>query len=69
MRDGVFEQFSGDLLPETTAEQKLATCFYPNHMSNGEGGQDPEESRIDSVIDRVNATGAVWFCDWLNHFA
>jgi hypothetical protein len=54
------EQFAGDLLPEATAEQKLATCFHRNHMTNGEGGRDPEESRIDYVIDRVNTTGTVW---------
>jgi len=54
------EQFAGDLLPDATPEQKLATCFHRNHMTNGEGGRDPEESRIDYVIDRVNTTGTVW---------
>ncbi|MCH2398594.1 MAG: DUF1549 and DUF1553 domain-containing protein, partial [Pirellulales bacterium] len=54
------EQFAGDLLPEPTPEQVLATCFHRNHMTNGEGGRDPEESRIDYVIDRVNTTGTVW---------
>ena len=54
------EQFAGDLLPDSTPEQKLATCFHRNHMTNGEGGRDPEESRIDYVIDRVNTTGTVW---------
>ncbi len=54
------EQFAGDLLPEPTPEQILATCFHRNHMTNGEGGRDPEESRIDYVIDRVNTTGTVW---------
>tara|TARA_R110002111_G_scaffold227346_2_gene288896 strand:- start:19194 stop:22274 length:3081 start_codon:yes stop_codon:yes gene_type:complete len=54
------EQFAGDLLPNATPEQKLATCFHRNHMTNGEGGRDPEESRIDYVIDRVNTTGTVW---------
>ncbi|MEQ1825558.1 MAG: PSD1 and planctomycete cytochrome C domain-containing protein [Pirellula sp.] len=54
------EQFAGDLLPEATAEQILATCFHRNHMTNGEGGRDPEESRIDYVIDRVNTTGTAW---------
>ncbi|MFH1301560.1 MAG: PSD1 and planctomycete cytochrome C domain-containing protein [Planctomycetota bacterium] len=54
------EQFAGDLLPQATPEQKLATCFHRNHMTNGEGGRDPEESRIDYVIDRVNTTGTVW---------
>lgn len=54
------EQFAGDLLPEATADQILATCFHRNHMTNGEGGRDPEESRIDYVIDRVNTMGTVW---------
>ena len=54
------EQFAGDLLPGATPEQVLATAFHRNHMTNGEGGRDPEESRIDYVIDRVNTTGTVW---------
>jgi hypothetical protein len=54
------EQFAGDLLPDATPEQKLATCFHRNHMTNGEGGRDPEESRIDYVRDRVNTIGTVW---------
>lgn len=54
------EQFAGDLLPKATPEQKLATCFHRNHMTNGEGGRDPEESRVDYVIDRVNTMGTVW---------
>ena len=54
------EQFAGDLLPNATPEQKLATCFHRNHMANGEGGRDKEESRIDYVIDRVNTIGTVW---------
>ncbi|MGE3780319.1 MAG: DUF1553 domain-containing protein [Pirellulaceae bacterium] len=54
------EQFAGDLLPAATPEQRLATCFHRNHMTNGEGGRDPEESRIDYVIDRVSTMGTVW---------
>ena len=54
------EQFAGDLLPNATPEQKLATCFHRNHMTNGEGGRDPEESRVDYVLDRVNTMGATW---------
>lgn len=54
------EQFAGDLLPNATPEQQLATCFHRNHMTNGEGGRDPEESRIDYVIDRVSTTGTLW---------
>ncbi len=54
------EQFAGDLLPDATPEQQLATAFHRHHMTNGEGGRDPEESRIDYVIDRVSTTGTVW---------
>lgn len=54
------EQFAGDLLPNATTEQKLATCFHRNHMTNGEGGRDPEESRVDYVLDRVNTIGSTW---------
>ncbi|NBV22122.1 MAG: DUF1553 domain-containing protein [Proteobacteria bacterium] len=60
------EQFAGDLLPNATPEQKLATCFHRNHMTNGEGGRDPEESRVDYVIDRVNTMGTVWLGLTLN---
>ena len=54
------DQFAGDLMPEATPEQILATCFHRNHMANGEGGREPEESRVDYVIDRVNTMGTVW---------
>lgn len=54
------EQFAGDLLPKPTDQQILATCFHRNHMTNGEGGRHPEESRVTYVIDRVNTTGTVW---------
>lgn len=54
------EQCAGDLLPNATPKQRLATCFHRNHMTNGEGGRDPEESRIDYVIDRVNTLGTLW---------
>jgi hypothetical protein len=54
------EQFAGDLLPNATTSSKLATAFHRNHMTNGEGGRDPEESRIDYVMDRVNTMGTVW---------
>ena len=54
------EQFAGDLIANATDETRLATTFHRNHMTNGEGGRDKEESRIDYVIDRVNTTGTVW---------
>ncbi|MDA7916197.1 PSD1 and planctomycete cytochrome C domain-containing protein [Verrucomicrobia bacterium] len=53
-------QFAGDLLTSATPDQILATTFHRNHMTNGEGGRDPEESRVDYVIDRVNTMGTVW---------
>ncbi len=54
------DQFAGDLIPDATPQQILATCFHRNHMNNGEGGRDPEESRVDYVIDRVNTIGTLW---------
>ncbi|QDU89645.1 Planctomycete cytochrome C [Pirellulimonas nuda] len=54
------EQFAGDLLPEATPEQVIATCFHRNHLTNGEGGRDREESRVDYVLDRVNTMGTAW---------
>ena len=54
------EQFAGDLLAGATPEQVLATCFHRNHMTNGEGGRDPEESRVDYVLDRTNTTGTLF---------
>ena len=60
------EQFAGDLLPDATPEQKLATCFHRNHMTNGEGGRDPEESRVDYVLDRVNTVGTTFLGLTLN---
>ena len=60
------EQFAGDLLPDATPEQKLATCFHRNHMTNGEGGRDPDESRVDYVLDRVNTMGTTYLGLTLN---
>ncbi|MFK7921973.1 MAG: DUF1549 domain-containing protein, partial [Bacteroidia bacterium] len=54
------EQLAGDLLPEPTAEQMIATAFHRNTMSNDEGGTDDEEFRVTAVIDRVNTTMEVW---------
>ncbi|MBL8819730.1 MAG: PSD1 domain-containing protein [Planctomyces sp.] len=53
-------QFAGDLIPEANSKSRLATAFHRNHMTNGEGGRDPEESRVDYVIDRTNSIGSVW---------
>ncbi len=54
------EQIAGDLLPNPTQAQLIATGFHRNHMINGEGGRIAEESRVDYVFDRVETTGAVW---------
>lgn len=54
------EQLAGDLLPNPTREQWIATAFHRNTMSNDEGGTLDEEYRIAAVIDRVNTTFEVW---------
>ncbi len=54
------EQIAGDLLPNPTPEQLVATGFHRNHMVNNEGGRIPEESRVDYVQDRVETTATVW---------
>lgn len=50
------EQLAGDLLPDATDEQFIATAFNRNTMNNDEGGTDNEEFRTAAVIDRVNTT-------------
>ena len=54
------QQLAGDLLPNATPEQKLATGFSRNHMINFEGGAIPEEYQTEYVVDRVETTSAVW---------
>lgn len=54
------EQLAGDLLPKPTPQQRLATGFNRNHMHNSEGGRIAEETRVENVFDRVEATGTVW---------
>ncbi len=54
------EQLAGDLLPEPTKSQLVATAFHRNTLINQEGGSDPEQFRVEATIDRVNTTGAVW---------
>jgi hypothetical protein len=53
-------QLAGDLLPNATQEQKLATAFCRNHMINGEGGRIAEENRVDYVMDMAETTATVW---------
>jgi mono/diheme cytochrome c family protein len=59
-------QLAGDLLPEATEEQKLATGFCRNHTINGEGGRIPEENRVDYVMDMTETLGTVWLGMTLN---
>ena len=54
------EQIAGDMLPNATVEQKIASGFHRNAMTNEEGGVDPEESRYEVLVDRVNTTATVW---------
>jgi hypothetical protein len=54
------EQLAGDLLPNATREQKIATGFNRNHMINYEGGAIPEEYHYAYLVDRVNTTATVW---------
>ncbi len=54
------EQLAGDLLPDPTEEQSIATAFHRNTMTNNEGGTNDEEFRNVALVDRVNTTMAVW---------
>ncbi|WP_425616083.1 DUF1553 domain-containing protein [Anatilimnocola sp. NA78] len=54
------EQLAGDLLPDATLEQKIATGFHRNHRGNAEGGIIAEEYAAEYVADRVETTGTVW---------
>lgn len=54
------EQLAGDLLPNPTPEQLIATAFHRNTLTNNEGGTNDEEYRNVAIVDRVNTTLAVW---------
>jgi hypothetical protein len=54
------EQLAGDLLPNATVEQRVATGFHRNTLTNREGGTDPEESRFEQLVNRTNTTGTTW---------
>ena len=56
----VIEQLAGDLLPEPTLAQKVATGFNRNHSIQSEGGVIDEEYRVETVVDRVETTSAVF---------
>ncbi len=54
------EQLAGDLLPNASLSQKIATGFNRNHATTDEGGVIAEEFRVDYVVDRVKTTSNVW---------
>ncbi len=54
------EQLAGDMLPQATIEQRVATGFHRNTMLNEEGGIDPLEFRFHAMTDRVATTGTTW---------
>lgn len=54
------EQLAGDLLPDASLSQKVATGFNRNHMVNNETGIIEEEYRVEYVVDRVDTTATVW---------
>ncbi|MCA9215183.1 MAG: DUF1553 domain-containing protein [Planctomycetales bacterium] len=54
------EQLAGDLLPDASESQRIATGFHRATTCNVEAGVDPEGNRTDQVIDRVNTTATVW---------
>ncbi len=77
-RDQPFDQFTveqlaGDLIPNATLKQKIATGFHRTVTCNVEAGVHPEENRINQIFDRVNTTGAVFLgttlecCQCHNH--
>ena len=54
------EQIAGDLLPDATPQQQIASGFNRNHATTDEGGAIAEEWRVDYVVDRVKTTSNVW---------
>jgi len=64
--DFTVEQIAGDLLPNATISQKIATGFHRNHMMNEEGGVIAEEFLAEYCADRVETTAAVWLGQTFN---
>lgn len=54
------EQIAGDLLPNPTSRQRVATAFHRNTLINQEGGSKADQFRVEATIDRVNTTAQVW---------
>lgn len=67
------EQLAGDLLPNATLDQRIATGFHRGATVSVEAGTDQEENRVNQIFDRVNVTGTVWLgttfecCQCHNH--
>jgi hypothetical protein len=53
-------QLAGDLIPNATQDQRLASAFNRNHPFNGEGGRIPEETRVENVMDRAETTATTF---------
>ena len=53
-------QIAGDLLPDATLDQRIATGFHRNTLVNREGGTNKEEDRVKRTVDRTNTVGKVW---------
>jgi mono/diheme cytochrome c family protein len=56
----VIDQLAGDMLPNATIDQMIATGFHRNTLINEEGGSDHEQFRVEGIVDRVNTTGTVF---------
>ena len=56
----ITQQLAGDLLPEATRDQKLATAFNRIHRKTNEGGSVPEEFRQDGISDRIHTVGTAF---------
>ena len=54
------KQLAGDLLPNATLDDRIATAFHRNHRTTAEGGIVPEEFRVEYVADRAETTSTVW---------
>jgi hypothetical protein len=54
------EQLAGDLLPDATPEQMVATAFHRQTLTNTEGGTDQEQFRVEACMDRAETVGTVW---------
>lgn len=54
------EQIAGDMLPDATPSEKIATGFHRNTQFNEEGGVDRDEAQFEVMVDRVNTTATVW---------